>query len=121
MKPLRILVIEDDAVVAVALAEMLEMQGHSVCAIAATESEAVAAASRLKPEMMIVDAQLLEGSGIGAVDRIQAGIPVAHVFVCGDELRIRTLRPRATIVQKPYFEHDLTCAIQRALDAAAAA
>jgi DNA-binding response OmpR family regulator len=121
MKPLRILVVEDDAMVAMALAELLKMQGHSVCAIAATESEAVAAASCLKPEMMIVDEQLREGSGMGAVDRIQDGKLVAHVFVCGDALRVRMLRPRATVVQKPYFEHDLTCAIQRALDAAAAA
>ena len=119
MKPLRILVVEDDALGAAALAELLEMQGHSVCAIVATESDAVAAASRFKPEMMIVDAQLREGSGIGAVDRIQRRRLVAHVFVCGDALRIRMLRPCATVIQKPYFERDLTSAIQRALDAAA--
>ena len=121
MKPLRILVMEDDAVVAAALGELLEMQGHSVCAIVATESDAVAAAVRFRPDMMIVDAQLREGSGIGAVDRIQGGRPVAHVFVCGNALRIRTLRPCATVIQKPYFEQDLTRAIQRALDAAVAA
>jgi CheY-like chemotaxis protein len=121
MKALRILVVEDDAMVAMVLAELLVMQGHSVCAIAATESDAVAAAFRFTPDMMIVDAQLREGSGLGAVDRIQGGRPVAHVFVSGDALRVRTLRPCATVIQKPYFERDLTCAIQRAFDAAAAA
>lgn len=121
MKALRILVVEDDAVDGSALAELLEMQGHSVCAIVATESDAVAAALRFKPDMMIVDAQLREGSGVGAVDKIQGGRLVAHVFVSGDALRIRMLRPCATVIQKPYFECELTCAIQRALDAAAAA
>jgi CheY-like chemotaxis protein len=121
MKPLRILLVEDDAMVAITLAELLETQGHCVCGIASTESEAVAAASFLKPEMMIVDAQLREGSGLGAVDRIQLGCMVAHVFVSGDTLTIRALRPCATVIQKPYFEDDLTCAIQRALDASAPA
>jgi CheY-like chemotaxis protein len=125
MKALLILVVEDDAMVAMVLAELLEMLGHSVCAIAATQADAVAAASRFLPELMIVDAQLRVGSGLDAVDQIQGGRQlqgrqqVAHLFVSGDALRIRTLRPNATVIQKPYFERDLTYAIQRALDAAA--
>jgi DNA-binding response OmpR family regulator len=71
MKPLRILGVEDDGMAALTLAEMLAMQGHDVLAIATTEFEAVAAALDLKPELMIVDAQLRRGSGLGAVDRIQ--------------------------------------------------
>ncbi|MTV32814.1 response regulator [Rhodoblastus acidophilus] len=119
MKPLRILVVEDDSMVALTLAEMLEAQGHDVLAIATTEFEAVTAALDLKPEVMIVDAQLREGSGIGAVDRIQNRIRIAHVFISGDILPIHALRPLATMIQKPFFEADLTRAIQRALDAAA--
>lgn len=119
MKPLRILVIEDDAMVAAVLAEMLETQGHSVCAIAATEADAVIAALQFRPGMMIVDVKLREGSGVGAVDRILSRGLIAHIFVCGDAARIRALRPSATVIQKPYFEHDLTCAIERALSAAA--
>jgi two-component system, response regulator PdtaR len=114
-------VMEDDAMVAAVLAELLETHGHTVCAIAATEADAVAAALHHIPEMMIVDVQLRKGSGLGAVDRIQGLRLVAHVFVCGDASRIRALRPGATVIQKPYFEHDLTRALQRALDAAAAA
>ena len=121
MNALRILLVEDDAMVATVLAELLEMQGHSICAIAATEADAVAAALRFSPEMMIVDPLLRSGSGLGAVDRIQSGRNVAHVFVCGDASRMRQLRPCATVIQKPYLEHDLTCAMQRALDAAATA
>jgi CheY-like chemotaxis protein len=118
VKPLRILVVEDDAMVAAVLAELLETLGHSVCGIAATEADAVAAAFQLYPEMMIVDMKLRKGSGLGAVDQIQGRRLVAHVFVCGDASRIRALRPGATVIQKPYFEEDLTRALQRALDAA---
>jgi two-component system, response regulator PdtaR len=121
MTPLRILVVEDDANVASVLAELLEMQGHCICAITATEDDAVAAAFQFTPEMMIVDVKLREGNGLDAVDRIQGRRLVAHVFVCVDALRIRTLRPRATVIQKPYFERDLNTAIQCALDGGAAA
>ena len=119
MKSLCILVVEDDAVVARVLAELLEALGHDVCAIAATETDAVAAAFEFTPEMMIVDVKLREGSGLVAVDRIQDRRLVAHVFVCGDALRVRALRPCATVIQKPYFERDLTFAIQCALHGAA--
>jgi CheY-like chemotaxis protein len=121
MKPLRILVIEDDALVAAALAEILESQGHSVCAIVRTEADAVAAAFKFSPEMMIVDVQLRKGSGLDAVDRIQGRRLVAHVFVCGDAPTLRALRPGATVIQKPYFEQDLTRALRRALDVDTAA
>lgn len=118
MKPLRILVVEDDAMVALTLVDVLEAQGHDVLAIATTEFEAVAAALDLKPEMMIVDAQLREGSGLGAVDRIQNRMRIAHVFISGDILPIQALRPLATMIQKPFFEAELARAIQGALDAA---
>jgi CheY-like chemotaxis protein len=120
MKPLRILVVEDDAMVGMVLAELLETLGHSVCAIATTEADAVAAALAFAPDMLIVDVKLRSGSGLRALDRIQVGHLVAHVFVCGDAARIRTLRPASMVIQKPYFEQDLTNAMQRAFDAAAA-
>ncbi|WP_294532719.1 response regulator [uncultured Rhodoblastus sp.] len=121
MKSLRILVVEDDALVAAVLAELLEIQGHCVCAIVATEADAVAAALKLSPEMLIVDVRLRMGCGLGAVDRIQGRRLVAHVFVCGDASGVRALRPGATVIQKPYLEQDLTLALQRALDTVAAA
>ena len=120
MKALCILVVEDDAMVAMVLAEMLKTMGHSICAMVATEADAVLAALQFRPELMIVDVQLREGSGLGAVDRIQIRQLLAHVFVCGDARRIRQLRPKATVIQKPYFEHDLTLAIQHAVDGSAA-
>jgi CheY-like chemotaxis protein len=63
MKALRVLVIEDDALIALLLSELLAGMGHDVCATAATEAEAVRAATRYRPDLMIVDA----GLGRGAV------------------------------------------------------
>ena len=114
----RVLVVEDDAVIAMLLCEVLAGLGHDVCAIEATEADAVAAAGRCRPDLMIVDARLGEGSGISAVTEILLSGYVPHLFVSGDALRVRALRPDAIVIQKPYREADLALAIQRALGAA---
>jgi CheY-like chemotaxis protein len=115
---LRVMVVEDEAVIAVLLAEVLAGMGHDVCAIEATEADAVAAAARCRPDMMILDARLGDGSGISAVEQILCTRFVPHVFVSGDALRVRALRPGAVVIQKPFREADLASAMQRALGAA---
>ncbi|PKU23005.1 response regulator [Telmatospirillum siberiense] len=121
MKALRVLVIEDDAVIGLLLGEMLVEMGHDMCAIAATETAAVIAAGRYDPDLMIVDARLGEGSGLSAVEEIRRTGPIPHLFVSGDASRVRALRPKAVVLQKPFREAELVRAIQRVLDAAVAA
>src|SRR5277367_2754672 len=116
---LRVLVVEDDAIIGALLAEMLEGMGHDVCAVEATEADAVTAAARWRPDLMIVDVRLGEGSGVSAVDEIHRTGPVPHVFVSADISRLQSLRPGAAIIQKPYREADLARVIRRALDAPA--
>ncbi|MDR6290737.1 MULTISPECIES: response regulator [Inquilinus] len=116
---LRILLVEDEAIIAVLLAEVLEGMGYEVCAIEATEEDAVAAALRCRPDLMIVDVRLGDGSGVAAVERILRAGPVPHVFVSGDPSKVQALRPDAVVMQKPFREADLALAIQRALGAVA--
>jgi CheY-like chemotaxis protein len=115
MKALRVLVVEDDAMVGMLLAEVLTGMGHDVCANEATETDAVAAAARCSPDMMIVDVMLGDGSGVSAVAEILRTGFVPHVFVSGDTSRVRAFRPHAVVLQKPYSEPDLAQAMQRAL------
>jgi CheY-like chemotaxis protein len=82
MKALRVLLIEDNALIAVLLAEQLAEMGHDVCATAATEADAVTAASRYKPDLMIVDAGLGGGSGVSANTARGAGRPRIHDRGC---------------------------------------
>jgi CheY-like chemotaxis protein len=119
MKPLRVLVVEDEAMVAMMLAEVLEAMGHDICGIQATESDAVAAAARCSPDIMIVDVWLADGNGVSAVEQIRRTKFVPHVFVTGDLAMVQALRRDAVIIQKPYREPDLVQAMQRALGAAA--
>lgn len=86
LNPLRILVVENEAVIATLIAEPLDAVGHETCAIAATQEDAVAAAARYRPDLMLVDVHLGAGSGTGAVAEILLGCPVPHIFMTGDVL-----------------------------------
>jgi two-component system, response regulator PdtaR len=118
MKALRVLVIEDDGLIAMLLAELLAGMGHDVCATATTEAEAVIAAIRYDPDLMIVDAGLSLGSGVSAVEEILRAGPLAHVFISGDAERVRLRKPDAVVVRKPFRETELARAIDLALAAA---
>ena len=117
MQTLRVLVIEDDALIVMLLAEVLKGMGHDVCATAATEAEAVSAAARHRPDLMIVDAGLGHGSGVAAVEEILRAGPVAHLFLSGDAGRVQTRRPDAIVVRKPFRQAELARAIDTALAA----
>ena len=118
MKALRVLVVEDDALIAMLLGEMLASMGHDVCATSATEAEAVSGATRYHPDLMIVDAGLGRGSGVSAMEEILRAGPVAHVFVSGDTDRIQRRMSDAIVVRKPFREAELARAIDAALASA---
>lgn len=99
------------------LADMLRDMGHDVCALETTEHDAVAAAARCKPGLMIVDAQLSDGSGLSAVETILRTGFVPHLFMSGNIAKVTAQRPAAIVLEKPFQEAAFTNAIKRALDA----
>jgi len=115
MKHLRILVVEDDGIVAFLLGEILTGLGYDVCGIESDEAGAIAAARRCKPDLMIVDEHLGRESGLAVMDAVLQDGAMPHVFVSGDTSEIRAQRPLAVVLEKPYFETDLEQAIWRAL------
>ncbi len=118
---LRIMVVDDDAMIAFLLGEILKGLGHDVCATEGAEDGAISAALACKPDLMIVDEHLGEGSGMKVVDVVCEQEWVPHIFVSGDFRAVERLRPRAVIVAKPYSEAGLANAIQRAMGQASKA
>lgn len=114
-RALRVLVMEDNALVGMLVADLLAEMGHVVAAIEATQEGAVAAAVRCKPDLMIVDAGLAGGSGLSAVDEILRDGFIPHVFVSGDTASVLTAKPDAIVLQKPFRDPELARAIRRAL------
>ena len=118
MTALRVLVVEDDAMIGDLLAEMLDAMGHSVCAVAVTEADAVKAAARDTPDLIMVDVALGKGSGIAAMDEILRTGFVMHFFMSGNVAKVRAQRPDAAVLEKPFQEKQLKCAIEQALETA---
>jgi DNA-binding response OmpR family regulator len=115
MKTLRILVVEDDPILGELLAELLQTMGHEVCGVENTEADAVTAALGRQPDLMIIDASLLDGSGVTAAEKICAAGFIPHFFISADISRVKVLTPDTVAVQKPFREADLGHAIQRVL------
>lgn len=109
MRRLRILLIEDDALICALLAELLAGLGHDVCGTATTEMEAVAAALRHAPDLMIVDVNLQVGSGVSAMDTILRRSAMPHIFMTGGSQR--PLPANATTLHKPFGTEGLKGAL----------
>ena len=118
MRQLRILIVEDEAIIAFLLGETLRGMGYDVCATEGTEAGAIAAARRCKPDLMIIDEHLGGGSGLAVVKEVFRSGPLPHVFVSGDAMRIRRVMPGAVVMEKPYRETDLARSIERAMNSA---
>jgi len=118
MTKLRVLIVEDEPIIATLLAEVLMELGHVVSGIAGSEPEVVRETNRCRPDLMIVDAHLRQGSGLTAVAAVLKDGFIPHVFVSGDRLTKSLLGPEAIVLQKPFREADLVRAIARALNEA---
>lgn len=116
-RPLRVLLVEDEPELRELFHEVLVGMGYAVCAMEATEADAVAAALRCRPDVMLVDVQLGAGSGVSAVATILCSGFIPHVFYSGDISRVHALCPGAIALQKPFRIRDLA----RAMDCALAA
>jgi DNA-binding response OmpR family regulator len=115
MTPLRILIAEDDAMIAILLSDVLAAMGHEVCAVTETESDTIAAALLYKPDLMIVDEGLRDGSGIAAVAEIGLTKLMPHIFATSDCYRVLKAQPKSIVLQKPFDVQTLVRAIERAV------
>lgn len=78
----RVLIVEDDPLISLGLSGVLEVFGYSVCGTVQTGEEAVACASQLAPDVILMDINLREEmSGIEATQIITAksSIPVIYL------------------------------------------
>jgi DNA-binding NarL/FixJ family response regulator len=84
MEKTRILIVEDEILVALGLKMVLEGAGHSICGTAVSGEDAIAAAARDRPDVILMDIRLLGAmDGVEAAQRIAAFLPARVVFVTG--------------------------------------
>jgi len=115
----KVMVIEDEAIIAMDIVDIVRSLGHQVTGTARTRTEAVALARRERPALILADIQLAdESSGIDAVNDILAefdDIPV--IFITAFPERLLTgLRPEpAFLITKPFSEDQVRSAVSQAM------
>jgi CheY-like chemotaxis protein len=99
---MRALIVEDEALVAMALADVLGELGFRMLRFAASEAEAVSQAIAAKPDVMLVDVQLRPGDGREAVRVIRGWHPDVPVVYCSANADLIRPGPNETVIDKPF-------------------
>ena len=116
----RILIAEDDAILALRIRKTIESMGYEVAGLAATGEDAVRMAEELRPDVALMDVRLRgEMSGVAAAASIhqQAGTPVIFVTAYSDGALIEEASrtgPYAYLT-KPIRDRELYASIETAL------
>jgi CheY-like chemotaxis protein len=117
--PLRLLIVEDELLIAMDLELQLAELGHEVVAIAADPDQALAAAKAYGPELVLMDLRLARGtSGFDAARRLRQELNLRCVFVSAS-LDVATVAALGALepvgfVAKPV----LSATLRRVLDGA---
>lgn len=116
----RVVIVEDEAIVALDLRRQVEDLGYAVCGVYADAQAAVAACDASRPELALMDIRLLgETDGLVAAEDLYvcSGVPVVLVSAYPDpETLARARRAGAyAFVPKPFSPAALTAAIELTL------
>lgn len=116
----KILIVEDEAVIAMEIEMRLEKMGYEITGHAATGEKALALAEASRPDLALMDINLVgpqDGVETAAQLRARFDIPVVFLTAYSDDATIR----RATVtgplgyLTKPFSDRDLRAAIEVAL------
>jgi signal transduction histidine kinase len=116
----RILVVEDERIVALDIAATLNQLGYAVAASVGSGPAAVKEAVRLRPNLVLMDIRLAgDMDGVQAAEAIQSEIDVPIIYLTAHSDDPTLARAKKTCpagyVVKPFRAADLHCAIELAL------
>jgi PAS domain S-box-containing protein len=116
----RILIVDDQIVVAKELEGRLTGLGYEVAGIASSEDEAIAMMAEAAPELVLMDMRLREHvDSVGADNKPHRYGNLPVVFIIGEEDAAKVRPPRVTephgYLVKPYTESDLRLNIELTL------
>lgn len=114
----RVLIIEDEPLIAMQLEALVTDLGHEVVGTAATRTQALEAFAREPAGLILADIQLADGSsGIDAVEDLLQSADVPVIFITAYPEKLLTgERPEPTyLITKPFREATVRAAISQAL------
>jgi len=120
MEAVKILIVEDEAIIARDLQRRLENHGYTVVAAVATGEDAILKTAETLPDLVLMDIVLLgDMDGIEAAGRIRSlyGTPIIYVTAYADDRileRAKITEPFGYIL-KPFDDRELKSIIEMAL------
>lgn len=121
----RVLIIEDESLIAMDLQDIVAAQGHTVSGIARTRPDALALGTQTRPDLILADIQLADhSSGVDAVNDLLAqvgAIPVIFITAFPEFLLTGEKPEPAFLITKPFTEAQVHSAVSQAMFFASAA
>ena len=119
MARLRVLIAEDDPLVAITLSDQLAELGHSVVAVASDGQEAIDMARREHPEIALLDIKMPNVDGISAAEQIAAELDIPMLMLTAYSDRPLVLRAAEAgalgYLLKPVSSEELAANMQLAV------
>ncbi|HEY8948091.1 MAG TPA: response regulator [Rhizomicrobium sp.] len=114
----RVLIIEDETIIALDIENLVTEMGHKVTGIATTRDDAIRMAKEQKPDIILTDIQLADGSsGIDAAVAILKDFDIPVIFITAYPERLLTgERPEPTyLITKPFSRDTVRATLGQAL------
>lgn len=120
MQPKKILIVEDEGVVALSLQAVLNKMGYMVVGIAITGNEAIRMTTDLRPDVILMDIHIKgDKDGIQTTEKINevSDVPVIYLTAYADDETVnRALKTRShSYLVKPYNPRELYSNIEFAI------
>jgi DNA-binding NarL/FixJ family response regulator len=112
-QPLRVLIVEDEVLLATELEYLVCASGAEPVGHAMTSPEAVDLAERLRPDLALVDVHLGDGpTGIDAARQMTDHCGAVVLFITANMKRLpEDLAGACGVMSKPYSEHQICTAL----------
>lgn len=114
-----VMIIEDEAIIAMDIENIVSEMGHRVTGVARTRDEALALGAADKPDLILADIQLADNSsGIDAVNDLMANLgerPVIFITAFPERLLTGDKHEPAFLISKPYTEDQVISAVSQAM------
>ncbi len=116
----RVLIVEDETLIAEELTDRLSRLGFSVIAAVSSAEEGVAIATTERPDLVLMDIRLKgEKDGVQAVEEIRQQVDVPIVYLTAYSDRLTVDRAKATehdgFILKPFQRRELQSTIEVAM------
>lgn len=115
----KVLVIEDEAIIAMDIQSIVTAMGHHVTGNARTKEAAMRLGVQERPDLILADIQLADGSsGIDAVAELLehlGDVPVIFITAFPERLLTGERPEPAFLITKPYLEEQVRSAVSQAM------